>query len=42
MGGDGIQLVSEIVDIYENFQFETGVLAASFRNLQQIKDVALA
>lgn len=41
MWGDGIQLVADILAIYENYGLETGVLSCSFRTLDQIKDVAV-
>lgn len=39
---DGIDLIHEIVEIYENCFFDTEVLAASIRTSKQIKDCALA
>jgi transaldolase len=38
----GTELINEIVCIYENFGFETKVLAASMRNSIYVKDAALA
>ena len=32
LGQDGMQLIEEIVDIYENYEFETKVLVASVRH----------
>ena len=40
IGADGINLISEIVDIYENFNFETEILAASIRSVQDVVDSA--
>ena len=41
MGGDGIQLISDIITIFDNYDLQTWVLSASFRTLDQIKEVAL-
>ena len=40
IGADGINLVSEITEIYEIYGFDTKVLAASIRSVQDIVDVA--
>jgi len=39
---DGMQLIREIVQIYNNYDFETEVLAASIRHPMHIVDCALA
>ncbi|MER3430786.1 MAG: fructose-6-phosphate aldolase [Blastocatellia bacterium] len=39
---DGMQLISDIVQIYDNYAFETEVLAASIRHPMHIVDCALA
>ncbi len=39
---EGSMLISEIVTIYENYGFETQVLAASMRNEIYVKEAALA
>ena len=39
---DGIGLIEEIVQIYDNYGFETKVLAASIRHPKHMVDVALA
>lgn len=38
-GYDGIRVAHEIQDIFENNGFETGILAASFKNSQQVLDL---
>ncbi|TET28348.1 transaldolase, partial [Candidatus Aerophobetes bacterium] len=38
----GVHLVEEIVSIYQNYQITTEVIAASIRNGQQVREVALA
>lgn len=40
-GQDGILLISEIKKIFENYKLDTKILSASFRNVKQIKEVAL-
>ena len=40
VGADGINLISEIVDIYDLHDFKTEVLAASIRSVQDIVDSA--
>ncbi len=42
IGQDGMQLIHDIVQIYENYGFETEVLAASIRHPMHIVDCALA
>lgn len=39
---DGMQLIHDIVQIYENYDFETEVLAASIRHPRHIVECALA
>lgn len=39
---DGMQLIRDIVQIYDNYDFETEVLAASIRHPMHIVDCALA
>ncbi len=41
LGIDGLDLISEIRTIYDNYGFETNVLAASIRNPNHIKECAL-
>ena len=38
----GVHLVEEIVNIYQNYQIKTEVIAASIRNSRQVREVALA
>jgi transaldolase len=38
----GVHLVKEIVNIYQNYQIKTEVIAASIRNSRQVREVALA
>ena len=40
IGADGMSLISEITEIYEIYGFETKVLAASIRSVQDIINVA--
>lgn len=42
VGQDGMQLIRDIVQIYDNFGFATEVLAASIRHPMHIVDCALA
>lgn len=41
MGFDGLELVSNIMQIYANYGYETQVLAASIRSIKQVEQVAL-
>ncbi len=41
-GGTGIELIEEIRAIYDNYAFETKILAASIRTADHVRDVALA
>lgn len=38
---DGIELISDIRTIYDNYGYETEILAASIRNVNHVKDCAL-
>ncbi|MEP4051929.1 MAG: fructose-6-phosphate aldolase [Litorimonas sp.] len=38
---DGIDLIQDIRSIYDNYQFETEILAASIRNANHVKECAL-
>jgi len=38
---DGLELIQEIRDIYDNYGFETQILAASIRTANHVKDCAL-
>ncbi|MEE9314369.1 MAG: fructose-6-phosphate aldolase [Rhizobiaceae bacterium] len=42
MGIDGMELIEEIRAIYDNYDFETEILAASIRTANHVKDCALA
>ena len=42
MGIDGMELTEEIRIIYDNYDFETEILAASIRTVNHVKDAALA
>lgn len=42
ISGDGVGVVSEMVCIFEAYGFKTKVLAASFKNVDQIKRACLA
>jgi transaldolase len=41
-GLDGMQLIKDIRTIYDNYYFETEILAASIRTINHVKDAALA
>lgn len=41
MGLDGMELIAEIRDIYDNYGFETEILAASVRTVNHVKQAAL-
>ena len=41
VGGDGMELVSQILDIYDEYAFETEVIVASVRHPQHVLDAAL-
>lgn len=40
-GADGMELIEEIRAVYDNYAFETEILAASIRNVEHVKDAAL-
>lgn len=40
--GDGVKVVSNIVQLYKQYELPCQVLAASFKNVQQVHDVLLA
>ncbi len=40
LGANGISSTKEIQDIYDNFGFDTCILAASFKNSQQLQELA--
>lgn len=42
MGIDGMELIEEIRIIYDNYGFETEILAASIRTVNHVKDAAMA
>jgi transaldolase len=42
ISSDGMQLIEEIVQIYDNYGFETEILAASVRHPMHVKQAALA
>lgn len=39
--GDGVNVVAEIKSLFENYELDTKILAASFKNVQQVHDVSL-
>ena len=41
VGGDGMKLVSQILDIHDEYAFETEVIVASVRHPQHVLDAAL-
>ncbi len=42
ISSNGMQLIEEIIQIYDNYGFETEVLAASIRHPMHVKEAALA
>lgn len=42
IGLDGMELIHEIRDIYDNYAYDTEILAASIRTVNHVKDCALA
>lgn len=40
-GQDGLDLIADIRQIYDNYSFDTEILAASIRNTNHVKDCAL-
>ena len=42
MGIDGMELIEEIRMIYDNYDFQTQILAASIRSVNHVKDSAIA
>ena len=42
MGIDGMELIEEIREIYDNYQFDTEILAASIRSANHVKFSAMA
>jgi len=40
-GQDGMELISEIRQIYDNYEFQTEILAASIRTVNHVKQAAL-
>ena len=42
MGIDGMELIEDIRTIYDNYDFQTQILAASIRTVNHVKDSALA
>lgn len=39
---DGVKVVSEISQLFKNYRITTDIIAASFKNVQQVHDVCLA
>lgn len=42
MGIDGMQLIEEVRSIFDNYDFDTEILAASIRTVNHVKDCAMA
>ncbi len=42
IAGDGVQLISEIRQIYDNYGYDTRILAASIRHTKHLVEVAMA
>jgi len=41
VGGDGMSVVSEIIDVYDNYGFDTEIIVASVRHPRHVLDAAL-
>lgn len=41
ISGDGVQVVANIAQLFETYDFKTEVLAASFKNVEQVHKVSL-
>ena len=41
LGENGMDLIEDIVDIYDNYDFDTEVLVASIRSTQHVIDAAV-
>lgn len=41
MGQDGMELVAEILDVFDNYKFKTQVIVASVRHPQHVKQAAM-
>lgn len=41
MGIDGMELIAEIKQIYDNYDFQTEILAASIRTINHVKEAAM-
>ena len=41
IGSDGMQLITDIRDIYDNYEFETKILAASIRTSEHVSEAAI-
>ncbi|WP_318507130.1 fructose-6-phosphate aldolase [Bacillus sp. T3] len=39
---DGVKVVAEIAELFKNYHLTTDIIAASFKNVQQVHDVCLA
>ena len=42
IGADGVELVQKLRQIFDNYGYQTEIIAASIRNYQHVKQVALA
>ncbi|HEY8464642.1 MAG TPA: transaldolase family protein [Bacillota bacterium] len=42
LGADGVKVVAEIAQLFSVYRLPTAILAASFKNVQQVHDVCLA
>lgn len=42
IGGDGVQLVRDMVKVFHNYNFKTEIIAASVRNAEHVNQVMLA
>lgn len=42
LAGNGVKVVSEIAELFSTYRLPTEILAASFKNVQQVHDVCLA
>jgi transaldolase len=41
VGEDGMQLISDVVDVYDNYDFDTEVIVASIRHPMHVTDSAM-
>jgi fructose-6-phosphate aldolase 2 len=42
LSGNGVKVVAEIAELFSTYQLQTEIIAASFKNVQQVYDVCLS